>query len=515
MSGATRQRVLAALSRAAGLPSNKVRPRAETRREKERESKRVCVCVDKRIESERVWGRKLASLWSPLWSRRRRGLTMNASLLLSSPFSPPKVAAELDGAIGASRYAVLVRGAQKGAGAGAAYTSLANAGLFRATPLASARVSRRAFRATPAALESVTVGVPEMGDSITEGSIATIEKAPGDSVAEDEVLVQVETDKVTIDIRSPGAGVVEEILVAEDETVVVGQPVAKVNLGAAGAETPAPAEEETPAPAEEAAPAPPAPEAAAPPPPKPTAPSTTTTAPASAGPRERRVPMTRMRKRIAERLKGAQNTYAMLTTFNEIDMTNLMALRKKYKDDFIEEHGVKLGFMSAFVKAAADALQKVPAVNAVIDGDEIIYKEFIDISIAVASPKGLVVPVLRDADKMSFADVEKTIASLGQKARDGTMSIDDMAGGTFSITNGGVFGSLLSTPIINPPQSAILGMHATNMRPMVVDGEIKARPMMYVALTYDHRLIDGREAVTFLKRIKEVVEDPARCVLDI
>ena len=373
---------------------------------------------------------------------------------------------------------------------------------------------------------SVTVSVPEMGDSITEGSIATIEKSAGDAVAEDEVIVQVETDKVTIDIRSPGAGVVQEILVAEEDTVVVGQPVAKVELGAAGAE--APKAEEPAAPAAPASAAEePAAQAAAPPPPPPQAPkaaakpaapkapSTTTTAPASQGKRERRVPMTRMRKRISERLKGAQNTYAMLSTFNEIDMTNLMELRKKYKDTFMEEHGVKLGFMSAFVKASADALQKVPAVNAVIDGDDIIYKDYVDISVAVASPKGLVVPVLRDAHNLSFAGVEKSIAALGQKARDGTISIDDMAGGTFTITNGGVFGSLLSTPIINAPQSAILGMHATNMRPVVVDGKIEARPMMYVALTYDHRLIDGREAVTFLKRIKEVVEDPARIVLDI
>mmetsp|Transcript_35714 Transcript_35714/g.77712 ORF Transcript_35714/g.77712 Transcript_35714/m.77712 type:complete len:457 (+) Transcript_35714:90-1460(+) len=397
--------------------------------------------------------------------------------------------------------------------------------------MASSWVARHGMlRSTSAAFSSVTtIEVPPMGDSITEGSIATIEKAAGDSVAEDEVVVQVETDKVTIDIRSPGAGVIEEILVAEEDTVVVGQAVAKVNLGAAGAESAAPAAEpeepvaeapkaeEVKVEAASSAPPPPPPPKAksAPAPPTPPAQSTTQTAAPVTGPRERRVKLTRMRKRISERLKGAQNTYAMLSTFNEIDMTNLMALRKKYKDEFMEEHGVKLGFMSAFVKAAADALQKVPAVNAVIDGDDIIYKDYCDISIAVASPKGLVVPVLRDADVMSFADVEKTIAMLGQKARDGTMSIDDMAGGTFSITNGGVFGSLLSTPIINPPQSAILGMHATNQRPMVVDGQIVARPMMYVTLTYDHRLIDGREAVTFLKRIKEVVEDPARIVLDI
>ena len=217
---------------------------------------------------------------------------------------------------------------------------------------------------------------------------------------------------------------------------------------------------------------------------------------------------------MAERLKGAQNTYAMLTTFNEIDMTGLMEMRATHKDAFLEAHGAKLGFMSAFVAAAADALRKVPAVNAVIDGDEIAYRDHTDISIAVATPKGLVVPVLRDVDGMTFAQIEAGIAALGKKARDGALAIDDMAGGTFTISNGGVYGSLLSTPIINPPQSAILGMHSINQRPMVLaNGEIKARPMMYVALTYDHRLIDGREAVTFLKRIKDVVEDPRRLLL--
>lgn len=225
--------------------------------------------------------------------------------------------------------------------------------------------------------------------------------------------------------------------------------------------------------------------------------------------------MTRLRLRVAERLKGAQNTYAMLSTFNEIDMTNLMALRNDYKDIFLERHGVKLGFMSAFVKAAANALLEIPAVNGVIDGDEIVYRDYCDISIAVATPKGLVVPVLRNADALGFADVEKTINSLGKKARDGTISIDDMAGGTFTISNGGVYGSMLSTPIINPPQSAILGMHSIQKRAMVVGDKIEIRPMMYVALTYDHRLIDGREAVTFLRRIKEVVEDPRRLLLGV
>ena len=223
--------------------------------------------------------------------------------------------------------------------------------------------------------------------------------------------------------------------------------------------------------------------------------------------------MTRLRARVAERLKGAQNTYAMLTTFNEVDMSGLLALRSAHKDAFFETHGVKLGFMSAFVKAAADALEAVPAVNAVIDGDEIVYRDYTDISIAVATPKGLVVPVLRSVDTLSFAGVEAAIAEVGRKARDGTIGVDDMAGGTFTISNGGVYGSLLSTPIINPPQSAILGMHSIQQRPMVVNGAIVARPMMYVALTYDHRLIDGREAVTFLKRVKDVVEDPARLLL--
>ena len=219
--------------------------------------------------------------------------------------------------------------------------------------------------------------------------------------------------------------------------------------------------------------------------------------------------------RVAERLKSAQNTYAMLTTFNEIDMSHLMAMRAEYKDAFLEKHGVKLGFMSCFIKAAAKALRAEPAVNAIIDGDEIVYRDYFDVSVAVSAPKGLVVPVLRDVDKMSFADVESTIASCGKKAREGTLSIDEMTGGTFTISNGGVFGSLNGTPIINPPQSAILGMHSIVKRPVVVGAEIVARPMMNVALTYDHRLVDGREAVTFLKTIKEAVEDPRRLLLDL
>ncbi|KAF7831348.1 dihydrolipoyllysine-residue succinyltransferase component of 2-oxoglutarate dehydrogenase complex 2, mitochondrial [Senna tora] len=225
--------------------------------------------------------------------------------------------------------------------------------------------------------------------------------------------------------------------------------------------------------------------------------------------------MTRLRKRVATRLKDSQNTFALLTTFNEVDMTNLMKLRADYKDAFVEKHGVKLGLMSGFVKAAVNALQHQPIVNAVIDGDDIIYRDYIDISVAVGTSKGLVVPVIRDAEKMNFADIEKEINNFAKKANNGTLSIDEMAGGTLTISNGGVYGSLLSTPIINPPQSAILGMHSIVSRPMVVGGEIVPRPMMYIALTYDHRLIDGREAVFFLRRIKDIIEDPRRLLLDI
>lgn len=371
--------------------------------------------------------------------------------------------------------------------------------------------------------KDVTVSVPSMGESITEGTVATILKQPGDVVVEDEVIAQLDTDKVTLDIKytEKVPGIIKEIKVSEGDTVTVGQEFAQVEENAdAATEAPAPettvkkAETEKPAaekPKKEAAPAP-KPAAA------PAAPSAApaATAPTAPGQRpERRVKMTRLRKRVAERLKGAQNTYAMLTTFNEVDMTNLMEMRNQFKEEFLERHGVKLGFMSAFVKASVNALQYVPAVNGVIDGDEIIYREYYDVSVAVATPKGLVVPVVRDADGLSFAGVEKTINDLGRKARDGALSIDEMAGGTFTISNGGVFGSLMGTPIINPPQSAILGMHATKMRASVVNGQVMARPMMYLALTYDHRLVDGREAVTFLKRVKEIIEDPRRLLLDV
>jgi len=374
-----------------------------------------------------------------------------------------------------------------------------------------------------------------MGDSITEGTIVDLPVAPGDYVHADDVVVILETDKVSVDVRAPEGGAIVEILGEIDDVVEVGSPLYRMDTDAeapaksdaaaaapvaAEAAPPTPATAEptvaaTPPPAAVAAPPTPPPAAAAAAPPTPQFP----TASAFLGQRtERRTKMSRMRQRVAARLKDAQNTAAMLTTFQEVDMGNLMDMRKKYKDAFQEKHGVKLGFMSAFVKASTAALQELPAVNAYIDDatKDVVYREYCDISVAVASPGGLVVPVLRNTETMNFADVERTIAMYGQKARDGTLALDDMSGGTFTISNGGVFGSLMGTPIINPPQSAILGMHATKMRAVVnAKGEVEARPMMYLALTYDHRLIDGREGVTFLKSIAEKIADPSRLVLDL
>ena len=367
-----------------------------------------------------------------------------------------------------------------------------------------------------------------MGESITDGTLATFLKKPGDRVEVDEPIAQIETDKVTIDVTSPEAGVIQKFVAEEGDTVSPGTKVAVISKSAASDTHVAPSEEKTPkeapkpapaskpAPAEEPVKQKPKVEAEKPkpstaPPPK-VSPSEPQLPPKE---RERRVRMPRLRQRIANRLKDSQNTFALLTTFNEVDMTNLMKLRSDYKDAFTEKHGVKLGLMSGFVKAAVSALQNQPVINAVIDGEDIIYRDYIDISIAVGTPKGLVVPVVRNAEHMNFAEIERTINTLAKKAASGTISIDEMAGGTFTISNGGVYGSLLSTPIINPPQSAILGMHSIVQRPMVVDGSITARPMMYLALTYDHRLIDGREAVLFLRRIKDVVEDPRRLLLDL
>jgi len=375
-----------------------------------------------------------------------------------------------------------------------------------------------------------------MGDSITEGTIVDLPVAPGEYVEADDVVVVLETDKVSVDVRAPEGGAIVEILGEVDDVVEVGSGLFRLDTDATappdGVKPPPPsvppAQEEAasePPPTEPAA-APAAATPAASPTPAQPAPKTQqpqadvpTDSPAFLGQRtERRTKMSRMRQRVAARLKDAQNTAAMLTTFQECDMGGLMEMRARHKEAFQEKHGVKLGFMSAFVKAATAALQEIPAVNAYIDDDtkEVVYREFCDISVAVASPTGLVVPVLRNTEAMSFADVERNIAMYGKKARDGTLSLDDMAGGTFTISNGGVFGSLMGTPIINPPQSAILGMHATKMRAVVNEkGEIVARPMMYLALTYDHRLIDGREGVTFLKSIADKVADPSRLLFDL
>ncbi|KAM3860951.1 dihydrolipoyllysine-residue succinyltransferase component of 2-oxoglutarate dehydrogenase complex, mitochondrial-like [Diretmus argenteus] len=377
--------------------------------------------------------------------------------------------------------------------------------------------------------EVITVKTPAFAESVTEGDVRW-EKAVGDSVAEDEVVCEIETDKTSVPVPSPAAGVIEELLVPDGGRVEGGTLLFKLRKGAAAAKA-------APSPAAEAAAAPPPPP---PPTPVPTAmppvppvpaqpaqakpvsavkpiaaapPAATSTAGVRA---ENRVKMNRMRLRIAQRLKEAQETCAMLTTFNEVDMSNIQEMRKAHKDAFLKKHNIKLGFMSAFVKAAAHALTDQPAVNAVIDDStkEIVYRDYVDISVAVATPKGLVVPVIRNVETMNFADIEKTINALGEKARKNELAVEDMDGGTFTISNGGVFGSMFGTPIINPPQSAILGMHGIFERPVAINGMVVIRPMMYVALTYDHRLVDGREAVTFLRKIKAVVEDPRVLLLD-
>ncbi|KAJ3322598.1 2-oxoglutarate dehydrogenase complex E2 component [Blyttiomyces sp. JEL0837] len=387
------------------------------------------------------------------------------------------------------------------------------------------------------------VKTPPMGDSISEGSLTKWHKAVGDYVNRDETIATIETDKVDVTVNSPEAGTVLELLAKEGETVAVGGNLIKLDLDGvapAGGSAPAPAPAPTPAapaptpaaaptsaptPAPTAAPAAPKPAAPVAAAPKPTPAKAPEAKPASfeggipglvPGSRtERRVKMSRMRNKIAQRLKDSQNLAASLTTFNEVDMTNLMEFRNKYKDLVLEKHGVKLGFMSAFIKAATHALSQVPEVNARIEGDEIVYSDYMDISVAVATPKGLVTPVIRNCESLSMVEAELAMAALGKKARDNAISIEDLAGGTFTISNGGVFGSLYGTPIINQPQSAILGMHAVKERAVVVNGKVEARPMMYLALTYDHRIIDGREAVTFLDKVKEAIEDPRRLLLDV
>ncbi len=389
----------------------------------------------------------------------------------------------------------------------------------------------------------VEIPVPSGGESVKEAEVGEWLKKVGDTIAVDEPLVELETDKAAQEVMSPVAGRLTEIVAETGATVEVGAVLAKIAEGASGS-----AEAATPATAAATSssdsPMPPAPsaqkiltekgidpasvkgsgkrgqvlkedamKAASSPAPAPAA----VKAPSSQddAPREERVRMTRLRQTIARRLKDAQNTAAMLTTFNEVDMTAVMEMRKKYKDLFEKKHGVKLGFMGFFTKAVCHALEEIPAVNAEIDGTDIIYKQFCHIGVAVGTDKGLVVPVVRDADDMSIAEVEKEIGRLGRRARDGELSMAEMQGGTFTISNGGVYGSLMSTPILNAPQSGILGMHKIDQRPVVVNGEIVIRPMMYLALSYDHRIVDGKEAVTFLVRVKESLEDPERLVLDL
>ncbi len=403
---------------------------------------------------------------------------------------------------------------------------------------------------------SIEVKVPQLPESVTDATLVNWHKKPGDTVSRDENLVDLETDKVVLEVPAPSAGVLKEIKVENGTTVTAGQLLAileAVEGGAAAAKS-APAAETKSAPAPEAA--------------KPAAAAATggklapsakrlveenkldpsqiagsgrdgrvsksdviqhmakpAAAPAKApavqlptavGSRnEQRVPMTRLRARIAERLLQAQSTAAMLTTFNEVDLTEVNAIRARYKDKFEKTHGVKLGFSSFFIKAAIEALRKFPAVNASIDGNDIVYHEFYDIGVAVSTERGLMVPVIRNAEALNFADIEKAVGAYAVKAREGSISLEELTGGTFTITNGGVFGSLMSTPILNPPQVAILGMHKIQERPMVVNGEIKIRPMMYLALTYDHRIVDGRESVQFLVSIKEALEDPSRLLLQL
>lgn len=438
-------------------------------------------------------------------------------------------------------------------GAAAAAAPAAAPAAKAETPPAPAAAAPAPAAAAPAAAPAaasgaaVAINVPTMGESVAEGSMGTWLKKSGDTVAKDELLVEIETDKVAVEVSAPAAGVLT-ILADAGDSVTPGQQIGSIAAsGSAAAAAPAPAaapanagsaQVSADAPhlspavqrvvtenaldpkaiaatgpkgnitkgdalaAINAAPAA-APKAAVP------------AAPRADQPREERVKMTRLRQTIARRLKESQNTAAQLTTFNEVDMTNVMALRAQYKEVFEKRHGVKLGFMSFFTKAVVQALHEIPAVNAEIDGTDIIYKNHYDIGVAVGTDKGLVVPVLRDADTLSLAGIEKGIGALGKAARDGALTLDQLQGGTFTITNGGTYGSLMSTPILNSPQSGILGMHNIVQRPMAVNGEVLIRPMMYLALSYDHRIVDGKEAVTFLVRVKELLEDPARALLDL
>lgn len=369
---------------------------------------------------------------------------------------------------------------------------------------------------------SVTVDCPDLGDSISEGTLVEWQKNVGDQVEVDEIVCILETDKVSVDIRSTVAGALVAQNVEEGDTVQVGQGLVTIDTAATGSAAAPKVEAAATAEAPQVdAPPPPKPAAAAPEPVKaaPAAPAASAVAAPSSGPSraETVVKMTRMRQTIAKNLKNSQNTAAFLTTFNEIDMSALMKMRSTHKDEFLNKHGVKLGFMSMFAKASASALQAFPDTNALFDQDNkvIVYRDFVDISVAVSTPTGLVTPVLRNVESMGFHEVEGAIGALGKKARDGKITMEDLRGGTFTISNGGVFGSLMGTPIINSPQSAVLGMHGIFKRPVAVGDKVEIRPMMYVALTYDHRIIDGGTAVQTLKHIKECVEDPQRLLLDL
>ncbi|KAI1839652.1 hypothetical protein JX266_014137 [Neoarthrinium moseri] len=386
------------------------------------------------------------------------------------------------------------------------------------------------------------VKVPQMAESISEGTLKQWNKQVGDYVEQDEEIATIETDKIDVAVNAPEAGTLKELLANEEDTVTVGQEIAKIEAGGAPAEAPKseskeapkeesasteakpaePKEENKPEPKQESKPEPKQESKPAPAPKKDTPQKQPSQPAKDAGPvlgsrEERRVKMNRMRLRIAERLKQSQNTAASLTTFNEVDMSSLMEFRKLYKDEVLKKTGVKLGFMSAFSRACVLAMRDIPAVNASIEGenggDTIVYRDYVDISVAVATEKGLVTPVVRNVETMDMVTIEKSIADLGKKARDGKLTIEDMAGGSFTISNGGVFGSLMGTPIINLPQSAVLGLHAIKDKPVAVNGKIEIRPMMYLALTYDHRLLDGREAVQFLVKVKEYIEDPRRMLL--
>jgi len=406
---------------------------------------------------------------------------------------------------------------------------------------------------------AIEIRVPTLGESISEATVGKWFKKAGEPVRADEPLVELETDKVTLEVNAPGAGVLSEITAETGQTVAIGALLGQLSGGAAAAAAaPAPAAPAkaaaAPAPTTAMPPAPsaakiaaedkidlgsvagsgkrgqvlksdvlaaaaaakaPAPVVALAPAPAPMpAPVARPTTPDDSA-REERVRMTKLRQTIARRLKDAQNTAAMLTTFNEVDMSEVMALRARYKEAFEKKHGAKLGFMGFFVKACVQALKEIPAVNAEIDGADLVYKNYYHVGIAVGTDKGLIVPVVRDADKLSIAEIEKTISDLGKRARDGQLKLEELQGGTFTITNGGIYGSLMSTPILNAPQSGILGVHKIQERPVAVGGKVEIRPMMYLALSYDHRIVDGREAVTFLVRVKEALEDPARLVLDL